>query len=180
MTGYMVPNGRPSSSRHDAKARSTSSTIHDRSKNGPDFGSMSAHGGRNGVAGGSSASSMSSSRALQAPGAGGAASSSQMQPGYGPPYGGGPASTAKESFLNYFFGGADHASAAGSHAGVRSLADGSGRAGVGGSALDGRMAGSLGDRADNPLSGRKGLEGNAAAFDMKSLDKHLEAVSCRG
>jgi hypothetical protein len=32
------------------------------------------------------------------------------------------------------------------------------------------------DRGDNPLSGRRGLEGNAAAFDMKSLDKHLEAV----
>lgn len=28
----------------------------------------------------------------------------------------------------------------------------------------------------NPLSGRKGLEGNAAAFEMKSLDKHLEPV----
>lgn len=33
------------------------------------------------------------------------------------------------------------------------------------------------ERGDNPLSGRRGLEGNAAAFDMKSLDKHLEAVS---
>lgn len=33
------------------------------------------------------------------------------------------------------------------------------------------------DRDDNPLSGRRGLEGNAAAFDMKSLDKHLEAAS---
>ena len=32
-------------------------------------------------------------------------------------------------------------------------------------------------KGDNPLSGRRGLEGNAAAFDMKSLDKHLEAVS---
>lgn len=35
------------------------------------------------------------------------------------------------------------------------------------------------ERDDNPLSGRRGLEGNAAAFDMKSLDKHLEAVSGR-
>lgn len=29
----------------------------------------------------------------------------------------------------------------------------------------------------NPMAGRTGLEGNSAAYDMKSLDKHLEAVS---
>lgn len=31
-------------------------------------------------------------------------------------------------------------------------------------------------RSDNPLAGRRGFEGSAAAFDMKSLDKHLDAV----
>lgn len=59
----------------------------------------------------------------------------------------------RESFLNYFFGGAalnDHASSM-----------------------------SLGARAAEPpaniLSGRLGLEGNSAAFNMKSLDQHLAA-----
>lgn len=36
------------------------------------------------------------------------------------------------------------------------------------------------DHKPNPMAGRTGLEGNSAAYDMKSLDKHLEAVSlCR-
>ena len=29
-------------------------------------------------------------------------------------------------------------------------------------------------RSSNPLAGRRGLEGSAAAYDMKSLDKHLD------
>jgi dynamin 1-like protein len=67
-------------------------------------------------------------------------------------------SAAKESFLNYFFGG----SAAGSTLPVASSSMGSRRT-------------HLQDmqRSDNPLVGRKGLEGSAAAFDMKSLDKHM-------
>ncbi|GAA5826136.1 hypothetical protein JCM3770_004054 [Rhodotorula araucariae] len=74
------------------------------------------------------------------------------------------ASSAKESFLNYFFGGnpvgavgAGFAGAGGSTA--ADLAHGAARAEFG---------------RENPLSGRKGLEGNAAAFEMKSLEKHLE------
>lgn len=35
---------------------------------------------------------------------------------------------------------------------------------------------SVGQGRENPLMGRKGLEGNAAAFEMKSLEKHLEPV----
>lgn len=33
-------------------------------------------------------------------------------------------------------------------------------------------------RSDNPLAGRKGLEGSAAAFDMKSLEKHMLEPVC--
>ncbi|GJN88891.1 hypothetical protein Rhopal_001862-T1 [Rhodotorula paludigena] len=70
--------------------------------------------------------------------------------------------SAKESFLNYFFGGNP----------VGADVAGAGVAlGVAG-ARAGPTAGELG--RENPLHGRKGLEGNAAAFDMKSLDKHLE------
>ncbi|GAA99177.1 uncharacterized protein L969DRAFT_47175 [Mixia osmundae IAM 14324] len=68
--------------------------------------------------------------------------------------------TAKDSFLNYFFGG----QAAQHNAAVSRP----------------RSAPGYGDfdhhRADNPLTGRRGLEGSAAAFDMKSLEKHLEAA----
>ncbi|BGP47592.1 Dynamin-related GTPase protein [Rhodotorula kratochvilovae] len=72
---------------------------------------------------------------------------------------------AKESFLNYFFGGNPAGGAAfgglglGGGASAADLAHGAARAEFG---------------RENPLSGRKGLEGNAAAFEMKSLEKHLE------
>lgn len=72
-----------------------------------------------------------------------------------------PSSGGKDSFLNYFFGGASVA---------------------GGSLVDsGRLPRSSasdygGDRASsNPLIGRKGHEGAAAAYDMKSLERHLDA-----
>lgn len=79
-------------------------------------------------------------------------------------------SGARESFLNYFFGGQDadvdasavlrsevdsrHRASPGSHDYLPDLSKGEGR-----------------------LSGRRGVEGSGAAFDMKSLGKHLEAVS---
>jgi len=62
--------------------------------------------------------------------------------------------------LNYFFGTATMPNGSGSGS---------------------RKGGPLPDlsemRPDNPLSGRRGLEGNAAAFDMRSLEKHIDAVS---
>lgn len=78
--------------------------------------------------------------------------------------------SAKESFLNYFFGGADpHLAGPASVGAHPGRIVGQSHAGVPGS---GGQAG-----RDNPLHGRKGLEGNAAAFEMKSLEKHLEPVS---
>ncbi|GAA5980399.1 hypothetical protein JCM11641_001791 [Rhodosporidiobolus odoratus] len=79
--------------------------------------------------------------------------------------------TAKESFLNYFFGGA--ASGAG---GALSGERGRGVVGSGGS-LGGGASASGGSGGGNPLQGRKGLEGNAAAFEMKSLERHLEPAA---
>lgn len=168
--GYIVANGRGGhNARSDPKARSTSSTIHDRSRNGPDFGGIPANNASQHLQqssssqqhsrGNHSSSPSSSSNHLLAPQGG--------IPPFASPYGASPSSsTAKESFLNYFFGGSEMNPNGDSRGGQRGLPDmrgaGQGRA----------------ERDDNPLSGRRGLEGNAAAFDMKSLDKHLEAVSC--
>jgi dynamin 1-like protein len=66
------------------------------------------------------------------------------------------------SSLNYFFGGPATLGAGASSGSRRAaLPDVGPRSGI---------------RADNPLSGRRGLEGSAAAFDMKSLEKHLDTV----
>ncbi|GAA5833624.1 hypothetical protein JCM5353_006595 [Sporobolomyces roseus] len=161
-SGYLVPNGRPSSSQHE-KGRSASSTVHDRSKAIPSFSSSINHQPS------ASSASIASSRAYPAshltspssPFAHQSQSSSlysQTQNRSQDPH------SAKESFLNYFFGGQDpHLS---------------GPASVG--AHPGRIVGqqqmpvSVGQGRENPLMGRKGLEGNAAAFEMKSLEKHLE------
>lgn len=65
--------------------------------------------------------------------------------------------------LNYFFGGAGPNGlpmAANSNRGPRS----------------GSLPDLTEERSDNPLAGRRGLEGNAAAFDMKSLNRHIEPV----
>lgn len=114
--------------------------------------------------------SASGSQHLSPQNASGSSNNGGGIPPFASPYGASPSSSsAKESFLNYFFGGSEHgapvSSGTGSSGGSRSqLPD---------------MAGNVRrqDRSDNPLTGRRGLEGNAAAFDMKSLDKHLEAVS---
>lgn len=177
--GYIVANGRNSSRHADPKTRSTSSTIHDRNRNGPDFGGIPS----------GNASTSSQSQHLQHPSTSssshsrGLSSSSPSTnnhllsphnhaggiPPFASPYGSSPSSSsAKESFLNYFFGGSEgmHPGAGGVGSnGQRALPD-----------MRGAGEGRAGGREDNPLTGRRGLEGNAAAFDMKSLDKHLEAV----
>lgn len=74
-----------------------------------------------------------------------------------------PSSGGKDSFLNYFFGGASVAGG--------SLVD-SGRL----PRSSGSDYGGSNDRSStNPLVGRKGHEGAAAAYDMKSLERHLDA-----
>ncbi|GAA5898930.1 hypothetical protein JCM5296_004420 [Sporobolomyces johnsonii] len=153
-SGYIVPNGRPSTRQasltHPStgvpglpeKHRAASSTIHDRAKNGPAFAN-------------SAAPKYPQQNVSPSP-----------FPGHPNPYvqsAGDRHASAKESFLNYFFGGSDlsHINGAGGAMGV--------------AAHPGRIVGTGGELGrENPLSGRKGLEGNAAAFEMKSLEKHLE------
>ncbi|GAA6025342.1 hypothetical protein JCM11491_000686, partial [Sporobolomyces phaffii] len=180
-SGYLVPNGRPSG--HE-KSRSTSSTVHDRSKNGPNF---HAHPSSS-----SSISAASGAIAHQTPSAAAAASRAYPASHLTSPsspfahhghsaaaaYGGGGGGrvdpnnphSAKESFLNYFFGGSDpHL------AGPASVGAHPGRiVGPAGTVGSASVGGSGGHARENPLHGRKGLEGNAAAFEMKSLEKHLE------
>ncbi|SPO29168.1 probable DNM1 - dynamin-related GTPase [Ustilago trichophora] len=100
----------------------------------------------------------------------GHASGSGFANGAGSSSGGG----AKDTFLNYFFGGASGLPVGG--VGPAS--------GLGGyhppapHAHQPRMAEYSQSREHKPnaMSGRTGLEGNSAAYDMKSLDKHLEAT----
>ncbi|GAA5866787.1 hypothetical protein JCM8547_003564 [Rhodosporidiobolus lusitaniae] len=92
-------------------------------------------------------------------------------PGQASPYGGHggdrhSSSSAKESFLNYFFGG---------H-GVGSLPPHHSSSSLGGAGAGQGGRAEL-NAASNPLVGRKGLEGSAAAYEMKSLGKHLEPSS---
>lgn len=137
--GAVITNGRPTSKTNDPRNRSASSTIHDRSTSGPNF-SLPTRG----------TASPSSAHLSVGSALGGV-------PAFASPYGATPSSaSAKESFLNYFFGGSEMSAIGG-----RSPLNDMGR----------------GERSENPLAGRKGHEGSAAAFDMKSLDKHLEAVS---
>lgn len=78
--------------------------------------------------------------------------------------------TARDTFLNYFFGQNGPGPLAGSsiersHAGLAPVPTGRDVSGV-----------------DTPgpagiLAPKRSLDGNSAAFDMKSLGKHIEAVS---
>ncbi|KAI3479642.1 hypothetical protein L1887_58263 [Cichorium endivia] len=79
---------------------------------------------------------------------------------------------AKDTFLNYFFGGCVRA-ARGRCGALRR-----GWAVTMRLPLRARLAeySSVREHKPNAMSGRTGLEGNSAAYDMKSLDKHLEAT----
>ncbi|GAA5963472.1 hypothetical protein JCM3765_006248 [Sporobolomyces pararoseus] len=183
-SGYLVPNGRQ---QHE-KSRSTSSTIHDRSKNGPNFHNNSSNisssnpsstiqqPSSNPYSSHQSQPSSASSRAYPASHL--TSPSSPFAHSSASPYGQGGMNnkdphSAKESFLNYFFGGSDPhlagPASVGAHPGR--IVGQSGTVGSGSGMLGGGQG--QGGR-ENPLSGRKGLEGNAAAFEMKSLEKHLE------
>ncbi|KAJ1036352.1 hypothetical protein NDA13_000232 [Ustilago tritici] len=89
--------------------------------------------------------------------------------------GGNSSGGAKDTFLNYFFGGA-------SGLPVGGVGPASGLGGYHTPAQythQPRLAEyshSAREHKPNAMSGRNGLEGNSAAYDMKSLDKHLEAT----
>lgn len=171
--GILPPDsGVPTSSSHHQKNRSASSTVHDRSKNGPSF-SVSSPSQQHGSAGQQQQMTL-----------GGGSSSSSKYPSSSPNSNNNnnyPLSayasqhdrhaSAKESFLNYFFGGAGGVGGPGGSSG----AGGGDHGLIGGGGHNGttRRTEAAGS---NPMSGRKGLEGNAAAYEMKSLEKHLEPV----
>lgn len=81
----------------------------------------------------------------------------------------------RESFLDYFFGGASAVPGSGVGAAVP---------GLGPAAPAHRnlpdFSQSQRDQKPNPMAGRGGLEGSSAAYDMKSLGKHLEATPAAG
>ncbi|BGP31553.1 Dynamin-related GTPase protein [Rhodotorula toruloides] len=166
--GYLVPNGNSAAGRqqhgHD-RHRLTSSTVHDRTRNGPSFANQSnqqqtqsSQAARypNHLSNSTSALSGSPNTSSTAMSASAYTTHDRH-------------ASAKESFLNYFFGGnpagiGPGGDLASSHLSSSSRAAAAAVAGAGNSAFG----------EHNPLSGRKGLEGNAAAFEMKSLEKHLE------
>lgn len=78
-------------------------------------------------------------------------------------------SGARESFLNYFFGGQD--AEVDASAVLRSEVVSRNRGSHGASDILPDLS-----KGEGRLSGRRGVEGSGAAFDMKSLGKHLEPV----
>jgi hypothetical protein len=82
---------------------------------------------------------------------------------------------SRESFLNYFFGGQPDAGA-GPSAALGQGQDAASRE-VGGRHRGGSDYLPDLSKGEGRIGGRRGLEGSGAAFDMKSLGKHLEAVS---
>lgn len=91
---------------------------------------------------------------------------SQTHPGTSPHQG-----TTKESFLNYFFGQNGPGPLAGSSV-ERGAHVGQGVSLVGRDVNGGDIS-----LQSGLMAGKRTLEGSNAAFDMKSLGKHIEAVS---
>lgn len=159
--GFIVPNGR-APAKADLKHRSASSSIHDRNLSSVNFAATSNSRPSSAANNTPFHHGPTPTNAFASNSSNGHSSPHHLTvggiPPFASPYGASPSSaSAKESFLNYFFGESEMSSP--------------------GSSMRTRSAlPEIGHKGDNPLSGRRGLEGNAAAFDMKSLDKHLEAV----
>jgi len=85
-------------------------------------------------------------------------------------------SSARETFLNYFFGQNGPGPIAGSSL-DRSHAAGSSETGIVPVGRD--ISGADSTLSSGLMAGKRGLDGNSAAWDMKSLGKHIEAVSPR-
>ena len=139
----------------DGKARNATSNTHDRKTS---F-STGANAANNALYGATAPQSSSHSRpaSQHLHPSQGQHSASQSMSGNG----------TKDSFLNYFFGGPG--SANGSLVVDTGLQTGRNTR----SSLQDLSSGQNG--GGNPLAGRKGHEGAAAAYDMKSLERHLDA-----
>ncbi|KJA22831.1 hypothetical protein HYPSUDRAFT_201906 [Hypholoma sublateritium FD-334 SS-4] len=98
-----------------------------------------------------------------------------------------PAGSARETFLNYFFGQNGPGPIAGSSV---ERAHGHGHGGHHNSTGSSEMAqivpvgrdmsGAESTMASGLMAGKRGIDGNNAAYDMKSLGRHIEAVSADG
>lgn len=86
-------------------------------------------------------------------------------------------SSARETFLNYFFGQNGPGPIAGSSL-DRSHAAGTSETGIVPVGRD--ISGADSTFSSGLMAGKRGLDGNSAAWDMKSLGKHIEAVSVEG
>ena len=84
--------------------------------------------------------------------------------------------TAKETFLNYFFGQNGAGPLPGSSMALSSSA-GPGNAAAGVTPVGRDLYGGEKALESGLMAGKRNLEGNDAAYDMKSLGKHIEAVS---
>jgi dynamin 1-like protein len=88
-----------------------------------------------------------------------------------------PAGSARETFLNYFFGQNGPGPIAGS-----SIAHQHGHHGHGSSEghfvpVGRDVSGAETSMSSGLMAGNRGIDGNNAAYDMKSLGRHIEAVS---
>ncbi|KAJ2913357.1 hypothetical protein MD484_g7059, partial [Candolleomyces efflorescens] len=105
-------------------------------------------------------------------------------------------STARETFLNYFFGQNGPGPIAGSSVVDRAQQavnaqhhhQHHGHVGIGGAVVEGGIFAPTGRDVTGAepaissglMAGKRGIDGNNAAYDMKSLGKHIEAVSADG
>ncbi|KAJ7089740.1 Dynamin central region-domain-containing protein [Mycena belliarum] len=92
--------------------------------------------------------------------------------------------SARETFLNYFFGQNGPGPIAGSSAGnpghhSRPSASGHSVVPVGRDVSGGESSNTM-SIASGLMSGQRNMEGNNAAYDMKSLGKHIEAIPSEG
>lgn len=175
------------------EGRSVSSTLYDRSRT-----SASGSSPAPSVSGGSSSTvikrSSSKSHAQRASHGGAPSQLSATRPG--PPgafqqhnSGSSPpgAGSARETFLNYFFGqngpgpiagsSVDRAQGHGAGGGHHHHHGSGGEMGGAHIVSVGRdVSGMEGGMASGLMAGKRGLDGNNAAYDMKSLGRHIEAV----
>jgi dynamin 1-like protein len=93
-----------------------------------------------------------------------------------------PGGSARETFLNYFFGQNGPGPIAGSS--VERHAQGGGHQhGVNGAPdapivpVGRDVSGTDSGMSSGLMAGKRGIDGSSAAYDMKSLGRHIEAVS---
>ncbi|KAG6865649.1 hypothetical protein C0991_000568 [Blastosporella zonata] len=160
-------------------ARSVSSTVHDRSRSSISSSTTTPMG-----MGTVAKRSSSRHRQSQPQSQNNRERDHRPQPGFGgpTPNGSGSSPTARETFLNYFFGQNGPGPIAGSSV-ERSQHAAHHHHSVGQNSIVpvGRdVSGMETALSQGLMAGKRGIDGNNAAYDMKSLGKHIEAVSSEG